>query len=594
MQLCSGPRQIADHERPSYMQDSQSTGAANKSDLIESIYRIALEPQTYDSFMGHWDVFILEQIAKLNDLAADATSTDHTVSDAEITNHFAIAMQLLEQAGRPETQESDDRPRARVPQMMFNGAGVLMWHNNLARDLFGARVGAGLASFEMDESHRREVEALLGSNSTAGVVIARLKPACTAKPIPMAFKLSNSASSERLFMATQVRQSWPQNTGPLLAGGFGLSVSEIDICAFLVDGHSPADIAAARNRALGTVRTQIKKILHKTDTSGQVELVSLLHATMQLASQNATATLPDGKIPDSVLNIKLTDRLMPVETFGDPDGTPVIFFHGMLDGNSMTDRLRSLLKARGFYLICPMRPSFGTAPPDRRGTVADAPLQLAADIEILLETTGARRPILLGHMAGVVYAFAAARHLGARIRGVLSVAGGVPMTSAAQFSSMSVRQRVVALTARYTPRVLPFVIRAGINQLDNAGERQFIQSLYQYSPCDLREIANPEIRDIILSGYRFTVAQGHRAFEVDSYHVVRDWSTFVDQSDCPIEVLHGAHDPVVSIKSVEQFYEKRSARARITRLDDTGQLLLYKNPDIVVETLERLRSSPLP
>lgn len=562
----------------------------DKSELIESIYRIALEPQTYDSFMGHWDDFIVGQVSKLNTLQADAATLDETIDETEIRNHFAIAMQLLEQAGRPEPQTKADTPRSRVPQLVFGSTGTLVWHNNAAREVFGIRHGVTLDGFTLSDAHRAKVDDLIGGRTPARVVMTRITPTDGSKPIPMAFQLSSASANERLFMATQVRQAWPENTGALLASGFGLSQSEIDICALLVERQGAADIADSRQSALGTVRTQIKKILQKTDSSGQVELVSLLHATMRLAEEDPLDVIPAAKVPDSVLNIQLKERLMPVETFGDPKGTPVIFFHGMLDGNSMTNGLRRLLHEKGFHLICPVRPSFGAAPPDESDGIASAPTRLARDMEALLEHTGAKRPILLGHMAGAVYAYAAAAHLGKRARGILAVAGAVPITTAAQFASMSVRQRIVALTARYTPRVLPFVVRAGINQLDNAGERQFLHSLYQNSPFDLLAASDLETRDIIIAGYHFTIAQGHRAFEIDSYHVVRDWSANAVDIPHPVELLHGIHDPVVSIASVEGFHKRLGARSTLTALEDTGQLVFYQEPDKVVAALERLRA----
>lgn len=562
----------------------------NKSDLIESIYRIALEPQTYDSFMGHWDEFILGQVSKLNDLQADTLTLNDVVDETEIANHFNIAMQLLEQAGRPETPVETKTPRSRLPQLVFSSTGTLVWHNNAAIETFGIRHGATLDDFILSDAHRAEVDALISGKIPARIVLTRLTPIDGGKPLPMAFKLSSASADEHLFMATQVRHHWPDNTGPLLADGFGLSQSEIDICALLVDGQNAADIAKHRESALGTVRTQIKNILKKTDTAGQVELVSLLHSTMRLAETEPDEVLPAAKIPDSVLNIQLDSRLMPVETFGDPSGTPVIFFHGMLDGNAMTNTLRRLLVEHKFYLICPVRPSFGTAAPDDSGTIDSAPARFAKDIEILIEATGVKRPILLGHMAGSIYAFATAARLQNRVRGMLSVAGGVPIISSSQFASMSARQRVVALTARYTPRVLPFLVRAGMSQLDNAGERQFLYSLYQNSPCDLREAADLELRDIITSGYHFTIAQGHRAFEIDSYHVVRNWSSVAAQCKQPVELLHGRYDPVVSVASVEAFCERHAKNTSLTILEDTGQLAFYKDPAEVVAALERIRN----
>ncbi|KEJ88142.1 alpha/beta hydrolase [Sulfitobacter donghicola] len=558
-------------------------------ELIESIYRIALEPQTYDSFMGHWDEFILGQISKLNTLQAEADTLDAAFDNAEITKHFSIAMQLLEQAGRPEPETEAPTARRNIPQLVFDRSGLLVWHNNAARSVFDIKPSATLDNFDLSDTHRKQLISLFAGKMLARTLLVRISPSEGGKPLPMAFQLSASSHNEQLFTGTQVRQTWPEKTGKLLENGFGLSASEIDICELLIQGQSLAEIAETRESALGTVRTQMKKILSKTDSSGQVELVNLLHSTMRLAEQEATTSVPAAKIPDRVLNIHLKDRLMPVETFGDPNGTPVIFFHGMLDGNMMTKELRTLLHDRGFHLLSPVRPSFGTAQPDNSGPIGSAPARFAHDIGTLMKEIGAKRPIFLGHMAGAVYAYAAAAELGDQVRGLLSVSGGIPITSASQFASMSVRQRVVALTARYTPRILPFVIRAGINQLDNDGERQFLNSLYQNSPFDMRTLADLEIRDIVLSGYHFTIAQGHRAFEIDSYHVVRDWSPILSESHHQIELLHGVGDPVVSIASVEAFKDRLSNRARLTTFDDTGQLVLYEKPKEVVAALERLR-----
>lgn len=65
---------------------------------------------------------------------------------------------------------------------------------------------------------------------------------------------------------------------------YGLSPSERDILACLAQGMSTEDIAHHRQRALGTVRQQIKSVLHKLGASSQVQA-----ATMAAAAATATA-----------------------------------------------------------------------------------------------------------------------------------------------------------------------------------------------------------------------------------------------------------------------------------------------------------------
>lgn len=568
--------------------DRPETTQLNKSELIESIYRIALEPQTYDEFMGHWEDFIQGQIDRLNDLQIGAEGAQAPQPDSEIEKHFSIALRLLEQAGRPDTQEGDPKHRTRVPQMMFSQDGMVVWHNSAARKAFDLGPGRTLADFHLSDQHRAQLLDLLNARTAARVVLVRMGASDSDRMLPMSFELSNASANELLFMATEVRQRWPKSTDMLLEDGFGLSAAEIDICSLIVEGHSTAEISEVRKSAVGTVRTQIKKILQKTGSATQVDLVGLLHATMRLAETEEPPQQPDARIPNRVINLTVGGRAMPVESFGDPGGVPVIFFHGMLDGNAMTRNMREALSEAGFHMICPLRPHYGAAPPDMRGGNDRAPERFARDVEEMVAQLRITQPILMGHMAGSLYAFAAAARPEINARGIVNIAGGVPIVSASQFATMSVRQRVVACTARYTPRVLPFVIRAGINQLDNRGEWQFMQSLYENTPCDLRVAADPEVREILFAGYHSSIVQGHRAFEIDSYHVVRDWSADVARSTAPIELVHGAKDPVVSLISVQSFAQRLGPRARVTVLEDCGQLLLYTQADTVVAALRRM------
>ena len=149
---------------------------------------------------------------------------------------------------------------------------------------------------------------------------------------------------------------------------------------------------------------------------------------------------------------------------------------------------------------------------------------------------------------------------------------------------MSSRQRVVAWTARFAPALLPTILRAGIAQIDAGGEENFMEALYAESPLDRVTLENPSIRAAVTAGYHFAVAQGHRAFDVDSVHVTRNWSEFVEGVSQPVTLIHGRHDPVVSIESVRNFtgrYENFS----LLELESCGQLALFQEPETIFQTL---------
>jgi DNA-binding CsgD family transcriptional regulator len=72
---------------------------------------------------------------------------------------------------------------------------------------------------------------------------------------------------------------------------FGLTAAETRIAIELVRGRGIKEIAAALHVAEGTIRTQLKSILAKTDTHRQADLVGLL-ARMGQANLSPTPPAP--------------------------------------------------------------------------------------------------------------------------------------------------------------------------------------------------------------------------------------------------------------------------------------------------------------
>jgi pimeloyl-ACP methyl ester carboxylesterase len=115
-----------------------------------------------------------------------------------------------------------------------------------------------------------------------------------------------------------------------------------------------------------------------------------------------------------------------------------------------------------------------------------------------------------------------------------------------------------------------------------------MKALYEDAPVDFAIARRPEVFPVLCDGYRLTVAQGHKAFEIDAQEVVRDWSAYVEASRQPIALLHGRHDPVVRIETVRDFARRIAQRATLHEVEDEGQLLFYSRPDLVLERVEAL------
>lgn len=567
--------------------DSAKNGAPSNAELIERIYNIALEPHSYDDFMEGWDRYISDAIASLNSLEQEV-SIDSGADP--LSRHFEMGFRLLEELGRttPATFFSERSKSSGAPSFLVDKSGQVVWYNGSASRYFDLKRLVNVRELPLWEGSRDRLNDMIAAlalpdRKLQGKSVLRLRSDLVDKTLFMLADFTNDNSQDRLILVQHIISTWQDSVGKMLVDSFGLSGAEVSIAEALVGNSNIAEIATQRSSSINTVRTQVKTLMSKTGVNSQTDLVRFLLSLNRLAehSEDATGHVNQGQ----TLSFRQRHgRLVPFHLYGPAKGKPFVFIHGMLDGCDLTERMIALLHEHNVALIAPERPFFGSADGDE-GDIKTAPERMAHDIEDLLDHLKLSTVGLIGHMAGSVYAFAATAALGDRINAIISVAGGVPIISNDQFASMSPRQQLVAYTARYTPKLLPFVLRAGIRQLDFGGERSFMNALYERSSYDLELVAKEEEAGIVRAGYHFAIAQGHRAFEIDSYHVVRDWGEMVAACDQPITLVHGAHDPVVSIQSVQNFASSLGQRAKLIMHKEAGQLLLYQSPEMLIKAL---------
>lgn len=565
--------------------NTDGRGTENSSaQLIARIYEVVLTPDCYDAFMEEWQRHIDERIARLQEMR-DAD----TISDPVLETHFDRAFSILERLGRGAASENDVGASARRGSILVCRDGSL-------------RKGPGVEMVFNDFGHFSDFETVFAHDSWARLSVVfsdlrrapqagrmlvltldRADPNQAATSFWIATTVRDELSGEIALRLEPLAPDWGDRIDGLLLDSFRLTPSEIRVVQGLAGGLSLGDLSKSTGRSLNTFRSQLKSIFRKTGTNTQADLVRLV-STLSGATGNLVAAAGGAAVElqtGTLVRISLPDgRHMPVHLLGPDDGVPVVFLHGMLDGIAITGKIYHLLEEFGIRLIAPERPNFGQADPDLRKKTA--PEDFARDVGVMIRELRLEQCLMMGHMAGAVYAFSAAAAGMPSVRGVISVSGGVPITSVGQFSLMTRRQRTVAYTARFAPRLLPTVLRAGISQIDSADPEAFMKALYPKGCADRDVVDDPQIAAAILDGYRFAVAQGHRAFEIDSYHVTRDWSLLVRKSVCPVLILHGADDPVVNITTVRDFSRTLGNRATLQVFDDCGQLLFYQEPEQVL------------
>ncbi len=117
------------------------------------------------------------------------------------------------------------------------------------------------------------------------------------------------------------------------------------------------------------------------------------------------------------------DRLLAYAEFGDPDGRPVLFFHGTPGYRRNPWVADAKLRSAGVRLIAPDRPGVGRSTPKPRRRLLDWP----DDVQHLADALGLERFAVVGFSNGGPHAAACAYKLGPRLSHTALVAPMPPL-----------------------------------------------------------------------------------------------------------------------------------------------------------------------
>ncbi|WP_417620482.1 alpha/beta fold hydrolase [Parasphingorhabdus sp.] len=393
------------------------------------------------------------------------------------------------------------------------------------------------------------------------------------------------AGRRKVLMLRSLAIPWSQKLGEEVMEIFQLTPAETELSELLVQGNSLGQIAKVKNRSVETVRVQLKSVFRKTYSKTQADLVrTILMFSVVIAQSDVKQGKQDPQ--QSIDHITLPDgREMSIRYFGDENGAPILFLHGMMDAFGGPIQMAKALEASGLKFVCPARAGFGNSSPVH-SSGEKAKRQITDDLVYVTDRLDLQRFTILGHLSGGAYAFPLASAVGDRASAIINVSGAVPIRSVKQIQAMSLRQKVVALTAKFRPELLPPLLRLGISQIDSNQYYRFLNALFRRGSADRKLIERQDLYDILARQYRWSVLKGYEGFRLDASIVTTNWFRDVGPWKCRTILMHGEHDPTVKHDSASEFAANLSG-ATFESFPDGGQLLLYQYPDRVISTITK-------
>ena len=534
--------------------------------MIDAVYGVVLDQDRFDELIA----------LSATNLEDDARKARFAALQASMEAHLHRAEDMLSRFPPEEGDDGDERPAFRVSR-----AGRILDANTQATALLGIRPGLTIDDLDLSADASASLRAF-AAGTGSHTPILRLTRRDTGKPYIVLIDWSPAEGAERHLLARGADAVWSDGAAEAMMALFGLSMSEAEVLGLLLSGFSPSEVAAKRDRALDTVRQQIRSMLSKTQSPGTAGLIHMARAVAQSVKRQpgagaATARFRRGRhrLPDA----RVVDYLRQ----GREAGEAVVFLHGCLCGNRFPRAAAEYLHRNGIDLVSPARPSHGRS--SGRPDLLDRPDGYAEDLISLVDDLGIGRFHLLAFDIGTIFALTCARRLAGRVTGITCVSAQPPMRGLHDWASAPAQQRIFALMPGFSLPLLRFLAKAGDRRLKRDGMAGFAKTVFGGAPADLRACENPDLLRLFWEGHLFHVETGSDGFINDCRLVAARWDNRFAAPDVPVHFVHGEENVSVAPGRVFAFADRIGAQ--VTLVPGAGHSLVFSHWPAVLDIVRR-------
>lgn len=245
-------------------------------------------------------------------------------------------------------------------------------------------------------------------------------------------------------------------------------------------------------------------------------------------ARHATLVLSDG-------------RQLGYATYGDPNGQPVIAFHGTPGSRLMLAICDQPARSRQVRLIAPDRPGFGLSDPMPARSYGD----FAADVAALADHLGLARFAIAGISGGGPYVAACGALIPDRISQALMVSGVAPVRGADATPGLARRHRLIFGLGAKVPGLLRLVTRLASRAWRKDPDGMFDRIVSMNPPVDQAIMTRPEVRAVLVAALRDAFRRGGGPVATEIALFGRPWGFRLADVRIPIRLWHGEADRLV-------------------------------------------------
>jgi len=276
-------------------------------------------------------------------------------------------------------------------------------------------------------------------------------------------------------------------------------------------------------------------------------------------------------------------RRVAVESYGDPRGEPVFFFHGWPSSRWQGELADDSARELGIRFLAIDRPGIGGSDVHIGRTLLDWPPLLAA----VADHFQVARFRVLGLSGGGPYALASAWALPDRVIAAAFVSGAPPLADRADVSALMPVYRWLLWLYRRHPEFIRRVFRAGRGPATLRPPRWLWKMiLLAIPPCDRRALDTPVVLDRAWAGYAGAWIGHPDGVFHDARIYAEPWGFDVERIRVPVRLWHGREDRNFRVALAEEL-AARIPNCAVKTIADEGHysLLMLRHREILLDLM---------
>ncbi|WP_407492543.1 alpha/beta fold hydrolase [Pseudooceanicola sp. MF1-13] len=596
-------RKAMDDANPANSDLADVDDPAFRAELLDRMYGLALDPSALPDLLDHWDRLLAPNWSGASGVRRD------TKSSQGFLKHVRQVETLLIKTLGANVMRAEDLallPYRRTVAFTLDRHLRVTAANRGARAKLGVTRGSNLSTLRARDEDitalSSAVKDLFRKRGQAAPRVIRARHRETDKPILVSLVRSEDEAQAGYVLVATTELHLSADRLDRLRDLLGLSAAEVEVLTLLTLDHSPAEIAALRNRSLNTVRTQMKSLMTKTESNSQSDLVRLALMTTVLPDAGADAGHGTSQMPVSRAGLELPElpfhrldrpggRKMDYLEFGDPKGRPLIYMCSNFGLSRWPADAELTARRTDIRVIVPIRPGYGWSDP--LPASANRLDEVTRDAIALLDHLGIDAVHLLVLDEDMIFASELYKYAPHRVLGVLGCAAALPFTRPEQYGRMGRWHRFALGTARFAPHLFNFAVHAGFAMARQLGKAGFVRAVYAGSPSDIEVTRIPRVFDAIDCGSEIVLGDGVDAVDAYAQDVLLfhtpTWADDFRQMsrDIPVVDLIGAEDQSVAPQTRLEFLQDYPD-VRIETLENAGVFVLFQHTFTVLQWMERL------